>query len=79
MERSVGEIGGEAVGEAFHSLTGLPSEGPVSELVTGWINKLPFMSTLNDAIKNTVSVGREKSGLNELLNPKNITEEDRVH
>lgn len=79
MERSVGEIGGEAVGETFHSLTGLPSEGPVSELVTGWINKLPFMNTLNDAIKNTVSGAREKTGLNELLNPKNITEEDRVH
>lgn len=79
MERSVGEIAGEAVGEAFGRLTGLPSEGPVSELVTGWINKLPFMDSLNAKIKEVVSSQREKRGLNELLDPRRITEERRVH
>jgi hypothetical protein len=79
LERSLGEVAGEAVGEKMHEYTGLPAEGPISRLVTKFIDQWGWIRDINQMIKSDVQGARQKSGLNDLLNPRNYADPNRVH
>ena len=79
LERSMAEVAGEKIGEKLHEWTGLPAEGPVSTLVTNFINSWDWFQDINNFTSKQVKDFRSKSGLNDMLNPRNYAEPDRVH
>jgi hypothetical protein len=79
LERSMSEVAGEKAGELLHEWTGLPAEGPLSTVVTSFINSWDWFQDINNYTKKIVKNARASSGLNDLLNPRNYSEPDRVH
>jgi hypothetical protein len=79
FERGLGEIIGEKAGEAFHAKTGLPAEGPVSSIVTAFMDTFKVSELYDKFIARNIKDARESSGINELLNPRNSQNEHEVH
>jgi hypothetical protein len=79
LQRPLGEIVGEKAGEAFHEATGLPAEGPVSGLVTAFIDTFQISDLYTRYVANNISQAREQSGINEILNPRNHSNPNEVH
>lgn len=79
FERGLSEIVGEKAGEAFHAKTGLPAEGPVSSIVTAFLDTFQITQLYDRYIAQSIREARERSGLNEILNPRNAQNEHEVH
>jgi hypothetical protein len=79
FERGLGEIIGEKAGEAFHAKTGLPAEGPVSSIVTAFMDTFKVSELYDKFIAQNIEDARESSGINEILNPRNASNPHEVH
>jgi hypothetical protein len=79
LQRPLGEIVGEKVGEAVHAKTGLPAESPVSSFVGAFVDTFPFAQLYKENVASQIKFRRERSGLNEILNPRRYQNENEVH
>jgi len=79
FERGLGEIIGEKAGEAFHTKTGLPAEGPVSSIVTAFMDTFKVSELYDKFIVQNIENARESSGINEILNPRDAQNPHEVH
>lgn len=79
LQRPLSEIVGEKAGEAFHSATGLPAEGPVSGLVTAFMDTFQINDLYTRYVANNIADARERSGIDEILNPRNHRNPNEVH
>lgn len=78
-QQSIGDHVGDITTEVLERLTGIHQRDAVSEWVSAQVEKIPFVSQLSDKIDSSVGGLRASTGIDDLLNPRNLSDERRIH
>lgn len=79
LEQSVGDHMNELTGEIIHNFTGFPVDNPVSRWIGDKVNEIPLVRQISDRVSGAVSSAREASGIDQLLDPRRLADQDRIH
>jgi hypothetical protein len=79
LQASIGDRVEDKVGEAIHDLTGASADNPIARWAGRIVEGLPVVHRISQGIDAAVGGFREHSGLNDLLDPRQLQNPDRIH
>jgi hypothetical protein len=78
-QQSIGDHVGDIATKALEKLTGIRERDAVSEWISRQVEKIPVIEKLSQKIDSAVGGLRDNTGIDDLLNPRNFTDEQRIH
>jgi hypothetical protein len=79
LQQSIGDHAGDLATEVLEKLTGIKPRDAVSDWISQKVESIPVIHEISQKINSVVGGLRDSTGINDLLDPRNVTDERRIH
>jgi hypothetical protein len=79
LQQSIGEHANEIVGEAINRLTGVSADNGIAQWVGERIDSIPLVRAISERIDQVVGNARAASGIDDLIDPRRYSEQEKIH